>query len=301
VASVATGGYFAVRVNNSEVGKWDSTGINLNNTVLAFTGVAASAAGSIQVPHGSFTLTGTRSGGGTNPNLVRWGVSGTNWLSIGDDTQLDTLTYRALTAQEWRLNSALILQLNPTNLDLTSTLEIVNSKGEQFASVTAPSAPADGVRVYAENDDLKGKSQNITIMTLVPDGDTATSTRLENFRLGPITLTGGGGAQTVGTVACSTLVGSMSNNTQLMIDVTLLIFDDGAGASYATMKTLTTSLRLTSGPTYTLGTVVASTIYNDGAVPAATLDISSGNLRVRVTPDGDNIKCIALVSAVASP
>ncbi len=88
--------------------------------------------------HNTVGLVGVRSGGGTNPNLIRWGVSGTNWLSIGDNTQLDTVSNRALTAHDWRLNSALILQLNPTTLDFTSTVSLTNLPGINGAKVAAP-------------------------------------------------------------------------------------------------------------------------------------------------------------------
>jgi hypothetical protein len=134
-------------------------------------------------------------------------------------------------------------------------------------------------------------------------------TRLDAIRLGPTTITGGGAAQTLGQVACSTLVGTMANNTQLYVDVVVALFDNaaagaGGGTVYASLLTLTAPLMLTAGPTYTLGTVSTSTLSQVGGGPthaAATLDISGGNLRVRITPNGDDLSGYAVVSTLAPP
>lgn len=127
-------------------------------------------------------------------------------------------------------------------------------------------------------------------------------TVLDCFRVGPTTLTGGGAAQTVGSVAMSLLTAGMSNGTQLYIDVTVALFDNIPGTAYAQLITLTACCLLTAGPTYTLGTVSTTVINSSGAGPCynvATLDISGGNLRVRITPPGDNIDAYAIVSTLS--
>jgi hypothetical protein len=125
---------------------------------------------------------------------------------------------------------------------------------------------------------------------------------LDQARLGVTTLTGGGGAQTLGQIAMATLAAGMSNGTQLYIDVTVALFDNVAGGAYAQLITLTVACALTAGPTYTLGTVSSSVINSTGSGPTysvATLDISGGNLRVRITPAGNNVDGYAVVSTLA--
>src|SRR4051812_194578 len=95
--------------------------------------------------------------------------------------------------------------------------------------------------------------------------------RLDQFRLGPTTLTGGGAAQTLGSVAMATLAAGMANGTQFYIDVTVALFDNVAGTAYGGLITLTAVCLLTAGPTYTLGTVSTSVINSSGAGPAYTV------------------------------
>lgn len=121
--------------------------------------------------------------------------------------------------------------------------------------------------------------------------------RYESYRLGETTIALAGGAQTIGSVPCSTLVSGMSNGTQLIVDCVVMLMDDTQAASlvtpYTALVTLTAGLLLTSGPTYTLSSVTKNTVgMNGGGAGGAetywysvlTMDINSGNLRVRITP-----------------
>lgn len=126
--------------------------------------------------------------------------------------------------------------------------------------------------------------------------------RLDAIRLGLTSITGGGGIQTLGSVACSTLVGAMANGTQMMVDVLVVLFANAATPVYASMTRLTAGIALTAGPTYTLGTVTNAAVYGVGSGPtfsALTLDISGGNLRVRVTPGNETLDGYAVVSTYA--
>lgn len=122
--------------------------------------------------------------------------------------------------------------------------------------------------------------------------------QLDVIRLGPTTLTGSGGAQTVGQVACSTLTAGMANGTQMYVRVLVTLFDNVSGTAYAAMFWLTAPILLTAGPTYTIGTASLTSLNAVGAGPTysvATLDISGGNLRVRITPGSDNVDSMAVV------
>lgn len=130
---------------------------------------------------------------------------------------------------------------------------------------------------------------------------------LHQERLGPTVITGGGAAQTLGSIACSLLTSGMSNNTQLHVEAHVSLFDNsaaggGGGTVYASRFILSAPMLLTAGPTYTLGTVATLTYYTvggGGTHTAATMDISAGNLRVRITPNGDDLSAFAVVYSLS--
>jgi hypothetical protein len=130
--------------------------------------------------------------------------------------------------------------------------------------------------------------------------------RRDKFRLGPTNLTGGGGAQTVGTVPLATLVSGMVNGEQMYVRALVSLFDNvgaaASGAAYAQLLEVFVPIYLTAGPTYTIGTPSNASKNLVGTGPLQTVitfDTNSGNLRLRVTPAGDNIVAYAAIGTEA--
>lgn len=177
----------------------------------------------------------------------------------------------------------------------TQLVRVDAANGMRFASLASqPNAPSDGVRVYAFQDFLKGRTQNSTIATIVPEGSVNSRTRLESYRLGPTEALSGEANTVIGQVSLATLTSGMTSGDQIFVDVIVAGFcnTEGDNTAYGAFITLTAIIKYNStGPTYTLGNVASSTISVTSSgggttltdiFTSATLDMSGGNLRLVV-------------------
>ncbi len=128
---------------------------------------------------------------------------------------------------------------------------------------------------------------------------------LHNIRLGPTTIGGLTGYGNIGTIPLSTLTSGMTAPSLLYVDAVCAGFDSSDTSQvYSTLFTMTAAILLKSGPTYSIGQVSVSHLnqgfggQSDYHFAAPTLDIDSGNLRVRCSLYQYNLSLYALVSTV---
>ncbi len=101
---VATGGAITLYVNANAEYSFSATAANFTDNALQF-GTNPATAGLIRVPHASDAINGRNNANGANIALFRWGVDGTDMLTIGEST-LANLSCRIATAGqvEFRVN-----------------------------------------------------------------------------------------------------------------------------------------------------------------------------------------------------
>ena len=181
-----------------------------------------------------------------------------------------------------------------------------------FDSRTDPSAPSGGVSLWSSStsglaDSLIAKDKNSCEVAITPAAATATSATYLSFQ-SKTALTGGGGAQTALSVAAATALPNVATTKTAYITATVTLFDNNQGYAYATMFTIVAPIYNNAG-TYSVGSNITVTSVNvNGAsgtslnasdlYTAATIDISSGNIRVRITPAGDNVDAYVLLNTM---
>jgi hypothetical protein len=213
------------------------------------------------------------------------------WLGVNVETTSGTIALKVATVQVLGVTSTLITHNKPTN----------------HVNATDPSAPAGGVDVWSSStsglaDSLLAEDKNSVLVAVTPATTTATTeASYLSFQASGIALTGGGGAQTALTIAASTIAKNVPSNKQCYLSATVSLFDDGEGYASCVMLSIVAAIYF-DGATYTIGNTVTVTQLNASGnqtlYTAATIDISSGNVRVRITPSSINLTAFTLINTM---
>lgn len=132
-----------------------------------------------------------------------------------------------------------------------------------------------------------------------------TTRRLHEIAVGPTVLTGDGTTTfTLAQASLADLTAGMVNGDVGLFSVVISVFND---YQYSITQTLSVHFKWETGPVYTLDTNISITTVNQGSTGSPinsglTLDVNSGNLRVRAVlgngTGSPTMKCYAVFNTL---
>jgi hypothetical protein len=263
-----------------------------------------------QASGGQQIIRGFLNDGTTEVTLCQWNASSTiNLFELGSSSgagvRLKGATGAAFT---YLINSVTEYQIDASGLDMKgagTAKPISNASAVTWTNATDPAAPSGGVRVWSSStsglaDSLLAIDKNSCEVAVSPAAATATAASYLSFQ-SKTALTGGGGAQTALSVAAATAAKNVASGAQCYLSATVSLFDNTEGYASAIMLSIVAVMYNSSG-TYSIGNVTVTPLNSAGIGPglysAATIDISSGNVRIRVTPGSINVDAYVLLNTM---